>query len=144
VLAAISGADCGNNAQRAARKASDSARVSRFPTSGSAVSRHASAAAADGGAIGGCVELPQCGDRAELQEPIEMTTFPMPLPEAEHYELRYPSLFNEGRGFSFPCDAAGHVNMDALSEQARHNYFYVRTVVGREFATPAVRPHSLQ
>ena len=73
-----------------------------------------------------------------------MNTFPMPFPEAERYELRYQSLFHEGRGYSFPCDAAGHVDMDALSERARYNYLYVRAVVGREFATPAVRPHWLQ
>lgn len=73
-----------------------------------------------------------------------MKTFPMPSPDAAHFELRYQSLFNEGRAFSFPCNATGQVDMDALSERARHNYFYVRTVVGREFATPAVRAHSLQ
>ena len=73
-----------------------------------------------------------------------MNTFPMPLSEADHYELRYQSLFNEGRAYSFPCDAVGQVNMDALSERARHNYFYVRTAVGREFATPAVRTNALQ
>ena len=73
-----------------------------------------------------------------------MNTFPMPLSEADHYELRYQSLFNEGRAYSFPCDAVGQVNMDALSERARHNYFYVRTAVGREFATPAVRPNALK
>jgi hypothetical protein len=73
-----------------------------------------------------------------------MNTLPMPLSDAHHYELRYRSLFNAGRAFSFPCDAAGRVNMDALSDRARHNYFYVRTVVGREFATPAVCPHDLQ
>ena len=73
-----------------------------------------------------------------------MNTFPMPLTDAGPYELRYQSLFNEGRAFSFPCDATGRVNMDALSERARHNYFYVRTVVGREFATPAIRPPLLQ
>ncbi len=61
-----------------------------------------------------------------------------------NYELRYQSLFDEGRGFSFPCDAAGLVNLDALSERARDNYYYVRTVVGREFATPAVRRQGLQ
>jgi hypothetical protein len=73
-----------------------------------------------------------------------MKTLPMPSTAAAHYELRYQSLFNEGRAFSFPCDAEGHVDMDALSERARHNYFYVRTVVGREFATPAVRANALQ
>jgi hypothetical protein len=28
--------------------------------------------------------------------------------------------------------------MDSLSDQARNNYFYARTVIGREFAAPAV------
>jgi hypothetical protein len=26
------------------------------------------------------------------------------------YEIRFRSLFNEGCGLTFPCDAAGHVN----------------------------------
>ena len=59
-------------------------------------------------------------------------------PEAGAYELRFQSLFNEGRAYSFPCDAGGHVDLDALSDRARHNYLYARTVVGREFLTPAV------
>ena len=54
------------------------------------------------------------------------------------FELRFQSLFNEGRALAFPCDAGGHVDMDALSERARDNYLYARTVIGREFATPAV------
>jgi hypothetical protein len=57
-----------------------------------------------------------------------------------HYELRFRSLFNEGRAYAFPCDAAGHVDMDALSDRARQNYFYARTVIGREVAVPAVQP----
>jgi hypothetical protein len=60
-----------------------------------------------------------------------------------HYELRFRSLFDEGRGYAFPCDAEGHVNIDALSEHARNSYFYARTVIGREFATPAVLPGEL-
>ena len=55
------------------------------------------------------------------------------------YELRFQSLFDEGRGYAFPCDATGHVDLDAMSERARLNYLYARTVIGREFATPAVR-----
>ena len=55
-----------------------------------------------------------------------------------NYEVRYESLFNAGRAFSFPCDAQGHVELDALSDRARTNYFYARTVIGREFAAPAV------
>ena len=55
------------------------------------------------------------------------------------YELRFCSLFDEGRGLSFPCDAQGQVDLDALSERARLNYLYARTVIGREFSMPALR-----
>ena len=55
------------------------------------------------------------------------------------YEIRFQSLFKEGRAMSFPCDEHGQVSMDQLSERARDNYFYARAVVGREFAHPMVR-----
>jgi hypothetical protein len=55
------------------------------------------------------------------------------------FELRFQSLFNSGRGFSFPCDPAGRVDMDHLSEKARNNYLYARAMVGRELAVPAVQ-----
>lgn len=64
-------------------------------------------------------------------------------PSAAAFELRFTSLFNEGRGFSFPCDSKGTVDIDALSELARNNYFFARTVIGREVTYPAVRPTSL-
>lgn len=57
---------------------------------------------------------------------------------APEYEIRFRSLFNEGRALSFPCDAQGHVFIDRLSERAKTNYLYARAVVGREYATPAV------
>ena len=57
---------------------------------------------------------------------------------ATGYQLRFRSLFNEGRGFVFPCDAGGSVDLDALSARARDNYLYARTVIGREFFIPAV------
>ena len=57
-----------------------------------------------------------------------------------HYELRFQSLFNAGRALAFPCDAAGRVDLDTLSERVRTNYFYARTAIGREFAFPAVAP----
>jgi hypothetical protein len=61
------------------------------------------------------------------------------LPSTEScigYEVRFESLFDPGKGFTFPCNERGVVDLDALSERARHNYFYARTVVGREFASP--------
>ena len=55
------------------------------------------------------------------------------------HELRFQSLFNEGRGYAFPCDAEGHVDIDALGDRVRQNYFYARTCIGREFRVPAVQ-----
>jgi hypothetical protein len=60
-------------------------------------------------------------------------------PSPSAFELRFNSLFDEGRGLSFPCDARGIVDLDRLSERARNNYLFARTVVGREFTHPAVR-----
>ena len=56
------------------------------------------------------------------------------------HEIRFQSLFNEGRALCFPCDAQGQVPMDKLSERARDNYLYARAVVGREYAYPCVLP----
>lgn len=52
-------------------------------------------------------------------------------------QLRFVSLFQPGRALSFPCDASGHVDMDALSERARANYLYARAMVGRDYARPS-------
>lgn len=59
---------------------------------------------------------------------------------ANQYLLRFRSLFDPGRGFAFPCDPSGQVDLDHLSECARNNYFYARAVIGRELAMPAVEP----
>jgi hypothetical protein len=55
------------------------------------------------------------------------------------HELRFTRLLHPGRGYAFPCDPAGHVNVESLSELARANYLYARTVVGREFFEPVTR-----
>ena len=52
------------------------------------------------------------------------------------YELRFAALFNPGRGYAFPCDAGGRVDIDSLGDRARANYFYARAVIGREFFAP--------
>jgi aspartyl/asparaginyl beta-hydroxylase (cupin superfamily) len=52
--------------------------------------------------------------------------------------LWFRSLFREGLALAFPCDAQGRVDMDTLSERARKNYLFARTLVGREFSVPSV------
>ena len=59
------------------------------------------------------------------------------------FQLRFRSLFDSGRGYAFPCDPAGHVDLDGLSERARNNYFYARAMVGRELSVPAVECNTL-
>ena len=59
------------------------------------------------------------------------------------YQLRFRSLFDAGRGFAFPCDPSGRVDLDGLSDKARNNYLYARAMVGRELATPAIEPTEL-
>lgn len=59
-------------------------------------------------------------------------------PSSSLFQLCFRSLFDRGRGFAFPCDGAGQVDLDALSDQARNNYFYARAMVGRELSVPAV------
>lgn len=56
------------------------------------------------------------------------------------YQLRFRSLFDPGRAYAFPCDKAGHVDLDTLSERARANYLFARAFIGREFTAPEVRP----
>ncbi len=58
--------------------------------------------------------------------------------EATRYQLRFQSLFDAGRAYAFPCDAAGQVRMDGLGEHERNSYLYARALVGRDFAVPRV------
>ncbi|MDT8990886.1 hypothetical protein RQP54_08410 [Curvibacter sp. APW13] len=60
-----------------------------------------------------------------------------------HHEIRFQSLFSEGRALSFPCDTEGHVDLNALSPLALDNYLFARATVGREYA-PAALIHSVE
>ena len=55
-----------------------------------------------------------------------------------HLEVRFESLFRPGTAMSFPCDERGLVDLDALPQRARLNYFFARAMVGREFRVPVV------
>jgi hypothetical protein len=58
--------------------------------------------------------------------------------DAFSFEVRFMSLYLQGRGVAFPCDALGHVDMDSLSERARNSYLYARAMVGRDNAAPCI------
>ena len=56
----------------------------------------------------------------------------------DHFEIRFWSLFKEGRALAFPCDADGHVDLDALPARGFDNYLMARAMIGREYAMPVV------
>jgi hypothetical protein len=56
--------------------------------------------------------------------------------DGARFELRFRALFNPGRGYAFPCDAQGRVDLDTMSEAARNRYYYARALVGAEFHYP--------
>ena len=58
---------------------------------------------------------------------------------APRYQIRFESIVEAGSALSFPCDAQGHVQLDALSDSARQQYLYARAVVGRAYAAPIVQ-----
>lgn len=57
---------------------------------------------------------------------------------AEDFQLHFRSLFTERKVFDFPCNANGHVVMDALSERSRSSYPFAGATVGRFSAPPQV------
>lgn len=42
----------------------------------------------------------------------------MPESTTQQFQLCFRSLFDSGRGYAFPCDPRGQVDMDRMSERA--------------------------
>ena len=59
------------------------------------------------------------------------------------FQLCFRSLFDPGRGFAFPCDGSGRVDLDSLSQEARNNYLYARAMIGREVSVPEIEAIAL-
>src|SRR5262245_52804440 len=74
---------------------------------------------------------------ARQESALSNTVNPFAASRSSH-QLYFASLFDPGRALSFPCDGRGEVQLDALSERARINYFFARTTVGRDFGHPTV------
>ncbi len=56
------------------------------------------------------------------------------------FRLTYAPLHGGGPSYAFPCDAAGEVAVEQMSDRAQLNYARVRSLVGREFFSPVVSP----
>lgn len=49
-------------------------------------------------------------------------------------ELHFLPRSAKGRSLAFPCNAAGHVEINDLSEHERIDYFFARALRGRDFS----------
>ena len=66
-----------------------------------------------------------------------------PMPSAAAFEIRFEPLRQGGTAMAFPCDSAGQVDLDTMSERMRNDYFFARGMIGREYAMPQVAPRAL-
>ena len=57
---------------------------------------------------------------------------------ASRFEIQFRMLDNADSVIAFPCDACGHVELDALNDARRNAYLYARVVVGRTLSPPAI------
>ena len=55
-----------------------------------------------------------------------------------HLELRLLPRFGGQRCLVFPCNAAGHVEIDKLSERERIDYLFARALRGRDYSLEIV------
>jgi len=55
---------------------------------------------------------------------------------APGFRIEFRTTFLQGRAVSFPCDARGNVDIDALSESGRSDYLFARIMTRRERPRP--------
>ena len=69
----------------------------------------------------------------------QITRFDSDTAQPTHL-LHFEPLASQGAGLDIPCDPQGRVGLDALGDKARNDYFFARTLIGRLFARPTVKP----
>lgn len=55
------------------------------------------------------------------------------------YSLFFGSMFVDGRGYAFPCNADGRVALESFSATLRRSFADAQRRVGRELRAPVVR-----
>ena len=60
-----------------------------------------------------------------------------PVP-ATHHTLRFEAIAAGCRGYVFPCNPSGQVEIDCLSDRERVDFLFARHLVGLRFQRPLV------
>jgi hypothetical protein len=84
-----------------------------------------------GGQSGGLKETSLTSLETTMSSPLSSSVTPV-------FEVRFVPLFAFGRALCFPCDAGGHVDLDALPAKAKNNYFFARAMIGKDFLSPSI------
>jgi hypothetical protein len=77
-----------------------------------------------------------------------MNQTPGPQLRSSSYELRFEPPKSLGPALTFPCDAQGQVDLDALSEQGLNDYLFARRwvrcgTVSHQHVEPEPRNHAV-
>jgi len=59
------------------------------------------------------------------------------------FQLVYQSVAGSLGNYSFPCNPRGDVDLNALDDRSRNNYYFARAMVGRAMKLPKVVRASL-
>ena len=65
-------------------------------------------------------------------------SYPHSAAAKSHVELRFLPRFADLRCLTFPCNTAGHVEIDQLSEHERIDYLFARALRGRDYSLEIV------
>ena len=64
--------------------------------------------------------------------------FALPAAGLASTELRFVHREDDLKSLAFPCNAAGHVDLDTLDEHKRNQYLFARVLMGRDYAFPVL------
>lgn len=56
------------------------------------------------------------------------------------FQLRFTALYEQGKGYTFPCDNEGRPMVNEMSNKEIHSYNEVHQMVGIEVSYPTKEP----
>lgn len=61
-------------------------------------------------------------------------------PRSQDFRLCFEPFYGRLMPYEFPCDARGHVDLDAFDDDTRLRYLYARALIGLDYRIPRIEP----
>lgn len=58
----------------------------------------------------------------------------------DKFQLRFNALYEQGKGYTFPCDKDGKVDISSMSASEIESYALVHVLTGLEYSYPVKEP----